>query len=162
MKSRFLITVFGLATLVLLHVPDGFAAEKSETTTVALTVAVSARADSGERELSTSLLTLLEVEVAQDRQLSVVERQQIDLVLHELALSIDVSKASEKKLKLGKLANADLILTMELLPQEKDSGVRNVLVRIVESLTGAIRGVVVTPVELLTVDESGAMLPRND
>ncbi len=160
MKSRFLITVFGLATLVLLHVPDGFAAEKSETTTVALTVAVSARADSGERELSTSLLTLLEVEVAQDRQLSVVERQQIDLVLHELALSVDVSKASDKKLKLGKLANADLILTMELLPQENDSNVRNVLVRIVESLTGAIRGVVVTPVELLTVDESAVHIAK--
>jgi tetratricopeptide (TPR) repeat protein len=138
------------AVMMLSSVSTALAAD----TTIALTVAVSARADSGERELATSLLTLLEVEVAQDRQLSVVERQQIDLVLHELALSIDVSKASDKKLKLGKLANADLILTMELLPQEKDSDVRNVLVRIVESLTGAIRGVVVTPVEQLTVDES--------
>lgn len=160
MKSRFLITVFGLAMLALLHLPAGFAAERSETTTVALTVAVSAGADSGERELATSLLTLLEVDVAQDRQLSVVERRQIDLFLHELALSVDVSKASEKKLKLGKLANADLILTMELLPQEKDSDVRNVLVRIVESLTGAIRGVVVTPVELLTVDESAVHIAK--
>ena len=75
-----------------------------------------------------------------------VERQQLDLVLHELALSVDLSKSSEKKLRLGKLVNADLMLTMELLAREKDSEKQNVLVRIVESLTGAIRGVVVTPV----------------
>lgn len=128
--------------------------------TVSLTVAVSKGAAAEDRELATSLLALLEAEVALDGRLSVVERQQLDLALHELALSVDVSKASEKKLKLGKLANADLILTMEMLPQEQDSDVRNVLVRIVESLTGAIRGVVVTPVELLTVDESAAHIAK--
>ena len=34
------------------------------------------------------------------------------------------------------------------------------LVRIVESLTGAMRGVVVTPVELLTVDESAVHIAK--
>jgi hypothetical protein len=129
-------------------------------TTVALTVAVSKDADAADQQLATSLLTLLEAEVAQDNQLSVVERQQLDLALPELALSFDLSKSAEKKLKLGKLVNVDLILTMELLPQEKDSEVQNVLVRIVESLTGAIRGVVVTPVELVTADESAAHIAK--
>jgi tetratricopeptide (TPR) repeat protein len=155
MNSRFLITL-GLVSLALFHTPTLVAAEKPVTTTVALTIALPADADTENRELASSLLTLLEAEVAQDNRLSVVERQQIDLVLHELALSVDLSKSSEKKLQLGKLINADLLLTMELLPPEKDSNLRNVLVRIVESLTGAIRGVVVRPVELVTVDESAA------
>ena len=144
--------------LVLLPLLAGSAS--AEKTTVALTVAVSKDATAVDRELATSLLTLLEVEVAQGGQISVVERQQLDLALHELALSVDVSKSSEKKLRLGKLVNADLLLTMELLPREQDSDAQNVLVRIVESLTGAIRGVVVTPVELLTVDESAAHIAQ--
>lgn len=154
MNSRFLVPVLGMMALALVDVPFLEAEEKSDVTTVALTVAVPKDTSAENRELATALLTLLEAEVGQDGRLSVVERQQLDLVLHELALSVDLSKSAEKKLRLGKLVNADLILTMELLPQENDSEVQNVLVRIVESLTGAIRGVVVTPVELLTVDES--------
>ncbi len=129
-------------------------------TTVALTIAIPTTATVEDREMATSLLALLEVEASQDPDLSVVERRQIGLVLHELALSVDLSKSAEKKLRLGKLINADLILTMELLRREKDSEVQNVLVRIVESLTGAIRGVVVTPVELITVDESAADIAK--
>jgi hypothetical protein len=53
-----------------------------------------------------------------------------------------------------------MLLTMELMTREKNSEVQNVLVRIVESLTGAIRGVVVTPVELVTVDESAAHIAK--
>jgi curli biogenesis system outer membrane secretion channel CsgG len=147
-----------LAAVSLLSFAVGLSAAAD--TTVALTVAVSKGASAEERELATSLLTLLEVEAAQDGQLSVVERQQIDLALHELALSVEQSKLSEKKLKLGKLVNADLILTMELLPRKKDAEMRNVLVRIVESLTGAIRGVIATPVELVTVDESAAHIAK--
>ena len=124
MNSRILTAVFGLATLAAFHTPVLIAAEKSKETTVALTIALPKSADAENRELATSLLTLLEAEVAQDGRLSVVERQQIDLVLHELALSVDLSKASEKKLRLGKLVNADLILTMELQPAGKDSNRR--------------------------------------
>ena len=160
MNSRILITVFGLATLAAFHTPSLFAADESKETTVALTIAVPTNASTENRELAAALLTLLEAEVAQDGRLSVVERRQIDLVLHELALSIDLSKSSEKKLRLGKLVNADLLLTMELRPAQKDSDVQNVVVRIVESLTGAIRGVVVTPVELVTVDESAAHIAK--
>jgi tetratricopeptide (TPR) repeat protein len=138
-----------------------FSAEtKPQATTVALTVALPSGADAAERELATSLLALLELEVAQDSKLSVVERRQIDLVLHELALSVDLSKSSEKKLRLGKLVNADLLLTTELLPRDNDSEVQNVLVRIVESLTGAIRGVVVTPVKAVSVDESAVDIAK--
>ncbi|MDA0807498.1 MAG: tetratricopeptide repeat protein [Planctomycetota bacterium] len=141
-------------------VPDwAFAARAGqETSTVALTVTVSKDVSDADRDLATTLLTLLEVEVAQGFRLSVVERQQLDLALHELALSVDLAKSSEKKLKLGKLVNADLLLTMEFPPRDKDSGVQNVLVRIVESLTGAIRGVVATSVESLTIDESAATI----
>lgn len=140
----------------------GFKAVPSdaEDTTVALTIAVPTTVTAEDQEVATSLLAFLEAEVSQDTDMSVVERQQIDLVLHELALSVDLSKSAEKKLRLGKLINADLILTMALLPREKDSEVQNVLVRIVESLTGAIRGVVVTPVEFVTVDESAAHIAK--
>ena len=148
--------LLALITLLCFMASSSVAAD----TTVALTIAVPKNAVAEDRELATSLLTLLELEVAQDSRMSVVERRQIDLVLHELALSVDLSKSSEKKLRLGKLVNADLLLTMELLPPEKGSDVRNVLVRIVESLTGAIRGVVVTPVELITVDESAADIAK--
>lgn len=123
-------------------------------TTVALTVTLPLDADAECRELAASLLTLLELRVSQDGRVSVVERQQLDSVLHELALSVDLSKVSEKKLRLGKLVNADLLLTMELLPRQIDDEPQNVRVRIVESLTGVIRGSVVTPVEPATIDES--------
>lgn len=129
-------------------------------TTVALTIAVPTDATDSDRELATSLLTLLELEVTQDSRLSVVERRQLDLALHELALSVDLGRSSEKKLRLGKLVNADLLLTTELLPREEAANAQNVLVRIVESLTGAIRGVVVTPVDSLSLEESAADIAK--
>jgi hypothetical protein len=100
MSSR-LLNLIALSTLTFatLHAANG-AEPKPEATTVALTIAVPTNVSAENRELATSLLTLLELEVAQDSRLSVVERRQIELVLHELALSIDLSKSSEKKVRL--------------------------------------------------------------
>lgn len=129
-------------------------------TTVALTVAVYQDAGDSERELAGALLALLELEASAKRGLSVVERRQIDLALQELALSKDVGRNAEAKAQLGKIASADLILTLELLKPEADDDTLRVLIRIVESLTGRVRGVSVAPVEEALIDEAAEQIAQ--
>ena len=120
-------------------------------TTVALTTTVHAAATPAEKQLAANLLALLEIETNQYPEIQVVERQQLDLALHELVLSN--SNAPKTRLQLGKLANANLILTAKLL-EPNATGKQHVDVRITESLTGKIRGATRALIEPSTVDET--------
>jgi len=135
-----------MVVLLLFHSAVAHAA-----TTVALTTTVSAQASPAEKQLATNLLALLEVETSQHSAIQVVERQQLDLVLHELVLSN--SREEGASLQLGKLATADLILTAKLLELD-GTGKQRVSVRITESLTGTIRGAVIALIEQATIDET--------
>ena len=128
-------------------------------TTVALTVALPQGAGPAERNLAGPLLALLEVELSGESKLSVVERRQIDLALQELALAKDLGRNAASKARLGKIASADLIVTLELQKPD-DNETHRVLIRIVESLTGRIRGVSVTPVEITQVDEAASQIAQ--
>lgn len=128
--------------------------------TVALIAAVYAEAGMPERELVGALLALLEQEVSIQPGLNVVERRQIELALQELALSEDLGHNLATRLQLGKIVSADLILTLELLKPEKEDETLRVLVRIVESLTGAIRGESVAPIEESRLDEAAVQMAR--
>jgi len=123
-----------------------------KSTTVALTTTVSTQAPAPERAMMANLLSLLEVSAIRQPGIDVVERMEIDTVLHELVLSRAAGSEGEA-LQLGKLASAELILTAKLL-EPADDGKRHVLVRITESLTGRIRGATVAPVDELIVDET--------
>ncbi|NOY41296.1 MAG: hypothetical protein GXP26_05610 [Planctomycetes bacterium] len=137
-----------LATTVFLFV---YSACVQAETTVALTTTVHADATAEEKTLMQGLLPLLEVAVGKKEGVQVVERQQLDLAMHELILSNSIGKNAS--LQLGKLATADLILTAKLLKPD-ETGKQHVDVRITESLTGTIRGAVVALVERATVDET--------
>lgn len=144
------------------------AANKGQSaTTVSLTSSVHAEADAADRESMVSLLALLEVDVASRSQFSVVERRQIDLALLELSLSEGFATNSKARLRMGKLASADLILTLELLKPDDEDKTKSdgdstadsdrpqrALIRIVESLTGVIRGVSVVSIEASRFDEA--------
>ncbi len=156
---RRITTITLLATILCL--PRAHAQEENgKDTTVALTAAVYAGAGKPESDLAGALLTLLELEVSSQDGLSVVERRQIDLALHELALTKDLSRNSAAKLRLGKIASADLILSLELQKPEKDDESLRVLIRIVESLTGIVRGVSVAPIEESRLDEAAVQIAR--
>lgn len=136
---------------------NGAAAEQDDReTTVALTAAVFPGAETQQRELVESLLALLELNVASQPGLSVVERRQIDLALQELALSGDLGSNAAARLQLGKIVSADLMLTLELKKPHADDPTPRVLIRIVESLTGIVRGVSVAPVEEARLDEAAS------
>lgn len=140
--------------------PQAHAAEEGNDTTVALTAAVYSAAGKPERDLAGALLALLELEVSSQDGLAVVERRQIDLALHELALTKDLSRNATAKLRLGKIASADFILTMELLQPAKEDDKQRVLIRIVESLTGVVRGVSFAQVEESRLDEAGTAIAQ--
>lgn len=129
-------------------------------TTVALTVAVYNDAGPAERDLTGALLALLELQVSAEPGLGVVERRQIDLALQELALSKDLGRNAAAKAQLGKIASADLIVTLELLKPEEDAEAYQVLIRIVESLTGRIRGVSVASMRSDEIDEAAGQISR--
>jgi len=150
-------------------------------TTVSLTTSVDREAGKAERDLMGSLLALLEVDVASRSEFSVVERRQIDLALLELALSEGLAEDSDSRLQLGKIASADLIVTLQLLKPDSggdgravandeknvadddasampDEAPQRALVRIVESLSGAIRGVSVVTIEAARLDETATQV----
>ncbi len=134
--------------------------DKPSETTVALTAAVYAEAGESQRDLMGALLALLETEVSMQHRLAVVERRQIDLALQELALAEDLGRNAETRLQLGKIVSADLILTLELKKPATDDQPPRVLIRIVESLTGIVRGVSVAPVEEARLDETANQIAR--
>lgn len=121
-------------------------------TTVALTTTVHAKATPDEKQLVSNLLALLEVEASQYDSLQVVERQQLDLALHEQVLSN--TSGEQKSLQLGKLSAAQLILTAKLL--ESDDDKQRILVRVTESKTAVIRGMTIVPTGVTEIEESAA------
>lgn len=154
-------TIFTVLLSTVSFVSPSFADDdKDGETTCSLTAAVYAEAGQPQRDLMGSLLALLESKVSIQPGLSVVERQQIDLALHELALSEDLGRNAETRLQLGKIVSADLILTLELRKPEADDKTPRVLIRIVESLTGIVRGVSVAPVEEAQLDEAAEQIAR--
>ncbi len=148
LKSRFA-SLFYRSVFLLLHSACAHAE-----TTIALTTTVHANASASEKQLTANLLALLEVETSLHPAIQVVERQQLDLAMHELILSNSIGKNAS--LQLGKLATADLILTAQLL----ENGKQHVLVRIVEALTGAIRGATVAPIDEVTIEEASEQIVR--
>ena len=154
-----LITLLMAATSLL---PQSSAEVGDDGTTVALTATVFTEAGASERDLMGALLALLEAEVSMQPGLSVVERRQIDLALLELALSEDLGRNAATRLQLGKIVSADLILTLELMKPENENEdeTPRVLIRIVESLTGIVRGVSVAPVEEARLDETAGQIAR--
>ncbi len=144
--------------------------EPHKATTVSLTASVHGDADTADRELLASLLPLLEVDIAARPQFSVVERRQIDLALLELSLSEGFATDSKARLQLGRIASADLIVTLELLKRDANDDSQaddetneadqpqRALIRIVESLTGVIRGVSIVSVEASRLDEAAAQI----
>ena len=122
-------------------------------TTVALTTTVHADATPAEKKLAANLLALLEVETNQYPEIQVVERQQLDLTLHELVLSS--SRNAATTLQLGNLAKADLILTAKILEPDGE-GKQQVLVRITQAATAVIQGVTAVPISPVQIEEAAA------
>jgi hypothetical protein len=172
---------FAVNALLAVLAMTSFAAgadDPGKPTTVSLTASAHAEATAADRELVASLLPLLEMDVASRPQFSVVERRQIDLALLELALSEGLAESSDARLQLGKIASADLIVTLKLIEADPasqsapngdieregtlsaatDGAKQRVLVRIVESLTGVIRGVAVVTIDDAQLDETATQI----
>jgi TolB-like protein/tetratricopeptide (TPR) repeat protein len=121
--------------------------------TVALTTTVSAGATEDDKQLIGNLLDLLQVEADGHPELDVVERQQLDLALHELVVSN--SQSDTAKLQLGKLAAANLLLTAKLLPPD-NTGTTNMHVRVTEPQTAVIRGETLVPTSAKQIEDTAA------
>lgn len=132
----------------------------SQETTVALTATVYNGAGDEQTDLMNGLLDLLQVELSTQPEIVIVERRQINLALHELALSMDLKGNADSQLQLGKIASADWIVTLELNAAE-DAGAdaaSQVLVRIVEPQTGVIRGVSVASIDDDRIDQTATQI----
>ena len=129
-------------------------------TTVAVTALVYDNASNDQVDLVNGLLDLLQVELTTQSNLVIVERRHVNLAMHELALSADLKGSAESQLQLGKIASADLIVTLELkAPETPDAGTASrVLVRIVESQTGAVRGVSVASIDNDRIDQAAMQI----
>jgi TolB-like protein len=126
---------------------------RARAVTVALTTTISAGATEDDKQLAANLLDLMQVAADHHRELAVVERQQLDLALHELAVSSlqsDVDRA-----QLGKLVAADLLLTAKLLPPDR-TGAINLHVRVTEPQTAVIRGQTLVPAGVKQIEDTAA------
>jgi curli biogenesis system outer membrane secretion channel CsgG len=152
------VVIFGIIVGEKTICAEDAAQNTSRRTTVAVTMAVAGDADATERHLADSLLALLELEVSARPALTVVERQQIDLVLDELVFDRSRNADDASRLRLGQLTTADVILAAQLLPPQADRPGRHVLVRVAEARTGRIRGVTVAPVNEVLLDAAAEQI----
>ncbi|MBC7822113.1 MAG: hypothetical protein IAG10_34950 [Planctomycetaceae bacterium] len=153
---RMLLIFVALGSAMLL--PKGVAAAAAKTT-IALTTTRIAGADPANHNLTDSLVALLELQLLADDSLSVVERQQIELAMQELALSR--TRSADESLQLGKLVTADLLVMLELRPSDKKTDKPSALLRVVEAKTAAIRGITVaTDVEEASLEEIAEQFAR--
>lgn len=129
-------------------------------TTVALTATIYNSAGDKQADLMNGLLDLLQVELSVQPEVVIVERRQISLALHELALSADLKGNADSRLQLGKIASADLIVTLELKAEvePQTDTASQVVVRIVESQTGVIRGVSVASIDDDRIDQTATQI----
>ena len=144
-------------SVLLLTSSIAFADEAGPRTTLALTTTVEVGATEAEVERSKALLVLLEAEASLQPGFSVVERQQIDLALHELLISQTLGKDAANQLQLGKLATADLIVSTKLLNTKTDQEQR-ALIRVTEPLTGVIRGATAILIHQIDVEEAAEQI----
>ncbi|MBS0203017.1 MAG: hypothetical protein JSS49_08985 [Planctomycetes bacterium] len=113
-----------------------------EKTSVAMTTTV-AGTDStkkSDRDLAARLIALVEMDVLADDTLAVVERQQLDAALQQLALSRE--RSTDESLRLGKLMNADVLVMLEL-QRKAESPAPTAFLRVVDAKTATIRGITV-------------------
>lgn len=148
-----LIVLAGVAQCELSHV--ALAAK----TSVALTTTLPATASNADRELAASLSALVEMDLLADESLAVIERQQMDLALQELALNR--SRTAEQSLQLGKLLSADLLVMLAVSEPHRETHKPSAVLRIVESKTAAIRGVtLVADLDETTLDDAAEQFAR--
>ena len=108
-------------------------------------------------EQAEALLVLLEAEAMLRPGIAVVERRQIDLALHELMLSRSLSNDAAKTLQLGKIATADLIVSVRL-QKAADDHKRRAFIRVTEPLTAVIRGATVVRIDGVDVEEAAEQM----
>lgn len=138
--------------LVCMALANGNEAARAQTT-VTLTTTFHDKASPSEKQLTANLLALLEVEASQHDALQVVERQQLDLALHEQVIS--TANNDERILQLGKLSKAELILTAKLLNAAQGQ-TKRLFIRVTESRTAVARGITVVPVSFVELEEAAA------
>ncbi len=156
MFSRILIVIVLATTPMLSLIADN---DIDTEITVVLTAATYAKATKQERDLVNTLLDLIELETSSIRGMSIVERRQIDLALQELVLSQGMNDDVKTRLQLGKLASAELVLTLTML-EPGASGQQQVYIRIAEALTGKIRGAMVSNLDALELEKSVSQITR--
>ena len=105
MSRVLLLIVLGCGSLVEWCVPMMAAERKS--------IALTTSSAGSVQKLAETLIVLVEAQVLADDSLAVVERQQIELAMQELALS--KTRSADESLQLGKLVTADLLVMLELL-----------------------------------------------
>lgn len=125
----------------------------AQAVTVALTITVDPKATVAQQQLAENVLALMEIEAGRHEHLQIVERQRLELALHELALS--GSQSVEAKARLGRLAGADLILTARLLNAD-DAGARNMHVQVTEAETAVVRGETLVPASAAEIEGAAA------
>lgn len=147
-----------VAVVLFTTIPVATSTVAAEETAVALTATVYTGAGDAPSDLMSGLLDLLQVEMSLQPDVVIVERRQIDLALHELALSADLNGNADSRLQLGKITSADFIVTLELKAPDESVAAASVLIRIVESQTGVIRGVSAATIDDGRIDQAATQI----
>lgn len=173
-------TQFITATVFLALTSSVVMGQNDETTTIALTTTIDIpapepaagprlpanereeqeRAEQArtEKERAEALLALLEAEATLQPGISVVERRHIELALHELMLNGGAAN-DDRKLQMGKLATADLIVSVKLV-KAADDELMKAFIRVTEPLTGVIRGATVVKIGNVDIADAAEQIVR--
>lgn len=126
-------------------------------TTVALTASRAAD-DEISRDLVNVLLPLTQVAAADFAGIEVVERQELDLALEELALQGSRGTNDDQRARLGKILSADLLVAVRVERNAVDPATRRALLHIVEAKTSKILGLAVAPCASEALDETARQI----
>ncbi|TWT92792.1 CsgG/HfaB family protein [Stieleria varia] len=133
---------------------------RGETTSLALTTTLSDSETSSRQTLATSFVDLLEMQVGQIDSFQVIQRQQLTLVLQEQLLATAFADTQKDMIKLEKLLSADWIVDAQLLAGQGTPEKTQMLIRVVESKTGVVRGVTMALIDAASLEESAEQVTR--
>jgi tetratricopeptide (TPR) repeat protein len=150
-KSFFTIAGCLLIVQLLIHA-DAFGAESSKQMPVLAVVGIVSNPDvQSDASLTSSFVALLEADLSQEPDVTLVERMQRDNILREMNVNLSGLADEHAALQIGKMLGADLIVWGEAARV----GAGPALVfHVVESQTGIIRGICVAPLGNQNVQET--------
>jgi|GEM_PF-4430502 len=155
-----------IVLLSLLIAPVSAGDDEAGRTTIAVTATLPGSATDAMQQQVAGFLELLDVALSEGPDLQVVERRQLDQIAAEMVLSGQAGHPSSNRLLTGRITTADLIVLSRIDQDEPDqrgmsATAPRLIVRVVETRTGVIKGITTTTLTGFDPAEAATQVARD-